>query len=102
MYKTLQKQLIATLILVTVTSAHPSWAQEKSHEALREAFRACHEELGIAQPEPGQRPQAPDDETRSKIDACLQEKGFEAPPKFGRGGGPGRGRPERSASSGVQ
>ncbi|CAE79296.1 hypothetical protein AB1A81_06400 [Bdellovibrio bacteriovorus] len=101
MIQTLKKQMMATLILAGLTTAHTSFAQEKSHEALREAFRACHDELGIEQPEPGQRPQAPDEETRKKIDTCLKEKGFEVS-KFGRGGGPGKGRPERSSDGGVQ
>lgn len=63
---------------------------------MREAFRACNEELGIERPEPGQRPQAPDEETRAKLDACLKEKGFEPPTKFGPGpGGGGRDGQER-------
>lgn len=93
MFKTLQNQMFVTAVLVALTATPSTWAEQKSHEELKEAFRACEQELGIARPEPGTRPQAPDEETRAKLDTCLINKGFEVP-KFGRGG-PGKGHPER-------
>lgn len=73
---------IAVLVLSLSFISVSAEAEQKSHDDLREAFRACHEELGIAQPAPGQRPQAPDETAKNQIDACLKDKGFEVP-KFG-------------------
>ncbi|WP_374079232.1 hypothetical protein [Bdellovibrio bacteriovorus] len=107
----LKKQKIADLQLYVLTTvilamASPGYAQNeegfrnKSQAEHRAAFEACREELDLPQPEPGQRPQALDEETRDKLDACLKEKGFE-PPKFGRGGH-GKRPPVHEGSSGVQ
>ncbi|KHD87527.1 MAG: hypothetical protein OM95_13855 [Bdellovibrio sp. ArHS] len=99
-------QVFMALSLVLALNA-PAVAQTegfhgRSQEDHRAAFDACREELGLPEPTPGERPQAPDEETREKMDACLKEKGFE-PPKFGRGPQGGRPpRPNDSSSSGVQ
>ncbi|WP_347357968.1 hypothetical protein [Bdellovibrio sp.] len=87
--KQAHKTVFALTVLLSLTSmgVQASAQQQKSREAMKEAFRACSEELGIERPKPGQRPQAPDEETRDKMDACLKEKGFEPPVKFGHGPG---------------
>lgn len=82
--------LAVALLLAGASQAQESSSFASSREAMRAAFDACHEELGIERPEPGQRPQAPDEETRQKIEACMKSKGFEMS-KFG----PGRGGKER-------
>lgn len=85
--------LVAITLLSLHARAQQSSSLESSREAMRAAFDACHQELGIERPEPGQRPQAPDDETRQKVEACMKSKGFEMH-KFG----PGRGGKERGAT----
>lgn len=74
---------VLTTLVIAVTS--PTFAQNnsKTHEQLRAAFQECRTELGLPAPTPGERPQAPDEETKAKIDTCLKEKGFERP-KFDR------------------
>src|SRR5438309_1097814 len=62
---------------------------DKSQDARRAAFGACADEVGLQKPEPGTRPQAPSEEQRAKMDACLKAKGFQAPTRFGGGRPPG-------------
>ena len=55
-------------------------AQEASsqREAIHQAFAECHEELGLAAPQPGQKPPTPPSaEERAAMDACLTEKGID-------------------------
>ncbi|KYG62504.1 hypothetical protein AZI86_16400 [Bdellovibrio bacteriovorus] len=95
--------MLIAIVCLFATSAMAQ-SDDTSHEEHRAAFRVCLAELGIEKPAQGERPQAPDEETREKIDACMKDKGFEAPPHRGggpRGGGEGR-RPPRNESSGVQ
>lgn len=94
-------RIILALVFSTL-SFQVVQAQEEDHSAQREAFKAafdsCLSELGIEKPEKGQRPQAPDDSTRTQIDACLKEKGFE-PPAHRKGGPPGGSHREAASTS---
>ena len=97
---------VLTLIAIASLFATSAMAQsdDASHEERRAAFEACLAELGIEKPAQGERPQAPDNETRAKIDDCMNGKGFEPPQHRGegpRGGGEGR-RPPRNEAGGVQ
>lgn len=103
----LRKAVLAGLSVAVVTIAGSNvFAQQDSskHEAMHTAFAVCANEVGLPKPEEGQRPQAPDEEQRQKMDACLKAKGFEPPTRFGGHGGGGRppGPPPESQSSGVQ
>lgn len=94
-----------TLILSLSTT---SMAQEEgnSQEARRAAFDECLTSLGIERPAQGERPQAMDESVREQIDACMQEKGYEAPKH--RPQGPPRGeegserRPPRRGGGGTR
>lgn len=92
------------LMLVTVLTLFATAAiaqSEDSQSAHRAAFEACLSSLGIERPERGQRPTAPDDEMREKIDACMLEKGYEVPThREGRREGGGHRR--EGSGNGVQ
>ncbi|MDG0816002.1 hypothetical protein [Bdellovibrio svalbardensis] len=103
-----RKALVMGLSVAAVMAAGSKvFAQQDSsqHEAKRAAFAECANEVGLPKPEAGQRPQAPDEEQRTKMDACLKAKGFEPPTRFGGGNGDGRHHgppPEESQNSGIQ
>ena len=76
--------LILALVLTSSTIFARGGGGEKQ-EGMREAMKACADELGIAKPERGSRPS---DEDKEALDNCLIAKGFEKP----QGGGE---RPQR-------
>lgn len=98
----IQLYVLTTVVLALTT---PAFAQEeqgrKGHAEHRAAFEACLTELGIEKPAPGERPKAPSEEERTKMDDCLKAKGFE-PPKFrgGRAGGPHGPPPDEASNEG--
>lgn len=89
MNKEIKKTVMMGLSVIAVSFvASMAMAQsnsDTSREAMREAFAQCAESVGLPKPEAGQRPQAPDEEQRAKMDACLKEKGFTPPSHFGGG-----------------
>lgn len=71
--------LLTSALILSLVS--PAMAQEtdNSQEARRAAFDDCLTSLGIERPAEGERPQVPQDDVREQIDACMLEKGYEAP-----------------------
>jgi hypothetical protein len=90
---TVTSKMVALASLVFFLSGSLAFAADtaqQDHEAMRAAFKECASSLGIAEPVKGQRPQQLDEETRTALDACLKEKGFNppehrGPPPGGRG-----------------
>jgi hypothetical protein len=85
-----------TLLTLIQASAWGVQAAEPTQEERRKIFRECADQVGLPKPEPGQRPQRPDEELKRKLDACLKSKGLTPPLDFG-----GR-RPLPPQSQGVQ
>ncbi len=96
--------LMGLSVAVVAVAASNAFAQDSSssHDAMRAAFAACANEVGLPKPVAGQRPQAPDEEQRAKMDACLKAKGFEPPTRFGGGRPNGPPPPQGDQDSGVQ
>lgn len=74
-----KRLLVGLAVLMTGSGAMALDGVEKRNHEHRAAMKACMEELGIPQPERGERPQAPSEEVRERIDSCMKSKGFEKP-----------------------
>ncbi|HWU42536.1 MAG TPA: hypothetical protein VN132_03825 [Bdellovibrio sp.] len=81
--KTSYKKILIIAAVIASSSAAMSQQSDQSREEMRAAFAACAESVGLQKPEAGQRPQAPTDEQRQKMDTCLKEKGFDPPRHMG-------------------
>lgn len=56
---------------------------ETTQEERRKIFQECADQVGLPKPEPGQKPQRPDETLKSKLDECLKSKGLTPPQNFG-------------------
>lgn len=81
---TIKKEFLRRFGIAMVIAALTSvaQAQQANHRA---AFDTCMKELNLPLPKREERPQAPDEDTRAKIDNCLKSKGFEPPQRGPRG-----------------
>lgn len=91
-------KLAINLILLALTLASTAGAQaETTQEERRKIFQECADQVGLPKPEPGQKPQRPDETLKSKLDECLKSKGLTPPQDFG-----GSRPPRPQESRGVQ
>lgn len=82
------KLMMMTLGVLSLTATSAFAASERpDREAFHAAMKACAQEAGLPAPEPGKRPKRPNEEQRTKLEACMKGKGFEKPdrPPHGHG-----------------